>query len=32
MKRIYVELVKRGLFETRSKAQFAIKSGVVYCK
>lgn len=31
MKRIDVELVKRGLFETRSKAQFAIKSGVVYC-
>ena len=31
MKRIDVELVKRGLFETRSKAQFAIKSGVIYC-
>lgn len=31
MSRIDIELVNRGLFSTRSKAQFAIKSGVVYC-
>lgn len=31
MTRIDIELVNRGLFETRSKAQYAIKSGIVMC-
>ena len=31
MNRIDNELVKRALFETRSKAQYAIKSGIVLC-
>ena len=31
MSRIDNELVKRGFFETRSKAQYAIKSGIVFC-
>lgn len=31
MKRIDIELVLRGLFETRSKAQFSIKNGVILC-
>lgn len=31
MRRIDVELVMRNHFDTRSKAQFAIASGIVYC-
>lgn len=31
MKRIDIELVSRNLFNSRSKAQFAISSGNVYC-
>ncbi len=31
MTRIDVELVNRGLFETRNKAQNEIKNGIVYC-
>lgn len=31
MKRIDLELVDRGLFETRNKAQYAINNGVIYC-
>lgn len=31
MKRLDIELVKRGLFKTRSKANLAIKAGQVYC-
>lgn len=31
MRRIDIELVARNLFNTRSKAQFAISSGNVYC-
>lgn len=31
MTRIDIELVNRGLFETRNKAQNEIKNGIVYC-
>lgn len=31
MARIDMELISRNIYETRSKAQFAIKSGVVFC-
>lgn len=31
MKRLDNELLEKGLFKTRSKAQQAIKSGIVYC-
>ena len=31
MTRIDIELVKRGIFETRNKAQNEIKNKIVYC-
>ena len=31
MTRIDIELVKRGIFETRNKAQNEIKNQIVYC-
>lgn len=31
MERIDLELVKRNIFTTRNKAQYAIKSGIVFC-
>ena len=31
MTRIYIELVKRGIFETRNKAQNEIKNKIIFC-